>query len=82
VGISIFMGGESTPSRAVVQSSGSPPVVHLLLRYTQASFSQAAQTAACNKHHSLEGVVAGAKSLQKDGLIRMRGRLLPRRRAA
>jgi CRP-like cAMP-binding protein len=70
VGISIFMGGESTPSRAVVQSaghayrlkaqllkdefSGSVAVLHLLLRYTQALITQMAQTAVCNRHHSLD----------------------------
>jgi CRP-like cAMP-binding protein len=70
VGVSIFMGGESTPSRAVVQSAGvgcriksqflkdefdkSGPVLHLLLRYTQALITQMAQTAVCNRHHSLD----------------------------
>ena len=68
VGISLFMGGESTPSRAVVQSAGQgyrlkaqaikeefiqAPVIHLLLRYTQALITQMSQTAACNRHHSL-----------------------------
>jgi CRP-like cAMP-binding protein len=70
VGVSIFMGGESTTSRAVVQSAGwgfrlrssaikeefnhSSPVMHLLLRYTQALITQMAQTAVCNRHHSLD----------------------------
>jgi CRP-like cAMP-binding protein len=70
VGISLFMGGESTTSRAVVQSAGqgyrlrasfmkeafhrSPPVMHLLLRYTQALITQMAQTAVCNRHHALD----------------------------
>ena len=69
VGISLFMGGESTPSRAVVQSAGDgyrltarvikdefnrAPVVNLLLRYTQALITQMAQTAVCNRHHSLD----------------------------
>ncbi len=70
VGISLFMGGESTPSRAVVQSAGqayqlsaklikeefnrSRAVMHLLLRYTQALITQMAQTAVCNRHHSLD----------------------------
>lgn len=69
VGISLFMGGETTPSRAVVQSAGRAfrlkakiikdefnraPVLHLLLRYTQALITQMAQTAACNRHHSLD----------------------------
>jgi CRP-like cAMP-binding protein len=64
------MGGETTPSRAVVQSAGSGfrleaqamkkefdragPVLHLLLRYTQALLTQMAQTAVCNRHHSLD----------------------------
>jgi CRP-like cAMP-binding protein len=70
VGISLFMGGESTPSRAVVQSAGrglrlaaqmmkdefnkNGPVLHLLLRYTQALITQMSQTAVCNRHHSLD----------------------------
>ncbi|MEO8060498.1 MAG: Crp/Fnr family transcriptional regulator [Burkholderiales bacterium] len=69
VGVSLFMGGGSTPSRAVVQSAGGSyrvnalfikeefnraPVLHLLLRYTQALITQMAQTAVCNRHHSLD----------------------------
>lgn len=70
VGISLFMGGGSTPSRAVVQSAGKgfrlnaqtmkdefnscDPVLHLLLRYTQALITQMAQTAVCNRHHALD----------------------------
>jgi CRP-like cAMP-binding protein len=70
VGISLFMGGASTPSRAVVQSAGqgfrlrsnlmlqefnrAGPAMHLLLRYTQALITQMAQTAVCNRHHSLD----------------------------
>ena len=70
VGISIFMGGGTTPSRAVVQSAGhgfrlkadfmrdefqrNGPVMHLFLRYTQALITQMAQTAVCNRHHSLD----------------------------
>ena len=70
VGIALFMGGETTPSRAVVQSAGMTvrlaaksmkdefdrggPVLHLLLRYTQALITQMAQTAVCNRHHSLD----------------------------
>lgn len=70
VGVSLFMGGGSTPSRAVVQSAGEGfrlkakdmkdefnqggPVLHLLLRYTQALITQMAQTAVCNRHHSLD----------------------------
>jgi CRP-like cAMP-binding protein len=70
VGISLFMGGNTTPSRAVVQSAGkayrlraaflkqefdlSSSVMHLLLRYTQALITQMTQTAVCNRHHSLD----------------------------
>jgi CRP-like cAMP-binding protein len=70
VGIALFMGGESTPSRAVVQSAGSAyrlsskilkrefehggPLQHLLLRYTQALITQMAQTAVCNRHHAID----------------------------
>lgn len=70
VGISLFMGGESTPSRALVQSAGqgfrlkanlmlqefnrAGPVLHLLLRYTQALITQMSQTAVCNRHHTLD----------------------------
>jgi CRP-like cAMP-binding protein len=70
VGISLFMGGDSTPSSAVVQTAGHAYrldgrllkqefhrgglLQHLLLRYTQALFTQMTQTAACNRHHSVE----------------------------
>lgn len=70
VGVSIFMGGETTPSRAVVQSAGHAyrlkgqslkdeferggAMQHLLLRYAQALLTQMAQTAVCNRHHSLD----------------------------
>jgi CRP-like cAMP-binding protein len=70
LGVSLFMGGETTPSRGVVQSAGhglrlSPqrlkaefnrfgPTMQLLLRYTQALITQMAQTAACNRHHSVD----------------------------
>lgn len=70
VGISLFMGGNTTPSRAVVQSGGkgyrlkaqymkdefdkAGPVTNLLLRYTQALITQMSQTAVCNRHHSLD----------------------------
>ncbi len=70
VGISLFMGGDTTPSRAVVQSAGCAyrlraktlkaefefggALQHLLLRYTQALITQMAQTAVCNRHHSIE----------------------------
>src|SRR5437773_12515279 len=69
VGISLFMGGETTPSRAVVQSAGhgyrvrgavlrklfekSGEVQHLLLRFTQALITQMTQTAVCNRHHAV-----------------------------
>jgi CRP-like cAMP-binding protein len=70
VGVALFMGGYSTPSRAVVQSAGcglrlraqtlkaefdlAGPFLHLMLRYTQALLTQMAQTAVCNRHHSLD----------------------------
>jgi len=70
VGVSLFMGGETTPSRAVVQSAGhayrlqgqllkdefyrAGPMQRLLLRYTQSLLTQMAQTAVCNRHHSLD----------------------------
>lgn len=70
VGIAVFMGGESTPNRAIVQSSGYafrlpaevlrrefnevPKVRTLLLRYTQALMAQMAQTAVCNRHHTTD----------------------------
>ena len=70
IGIALFMGGETTPSRAIVQSSGhafrllgpllkeefhrSGEMQLLLLRYTQALITQMAQTAVCNRHHSLD----------------------------
>ncbi len=70
VGIALFMGGETTPSRAVVQSAGNGyrlganvakrefatggNLQHLALRYTQALITQMAQTAVCNRHHALD----------------------------
>ena len=70
VGVSLFMGGESTSSRAVVQSAGSAyrlagqklkdefnrhsELMQLLLRYTQSLITQMAQTAVCNRHHSID----------------------------
>lgn len=70
VGIALFMGGESTPNRAVVQSAGrayqldgqvlkaefdrSGAFQHLLMRYTLALFTQMAQTAVCNRHHTID----------------------------
>ncbi len=69
LGVAIFMGGETTPSRAIVQSEGhgfrlkaqllkdefnrAGPMMHLLLRYTQALITQMSQTAVCNRHHSV-----------------------------
>jgi CRP-like cAMP-binding protein len=70
VGVALFMGGESTPSRAIVQSAGygyrlrasvlkrefvqGGALQHLALRYTQALITQMSQTAVCNRHHSVE----------------------------
>jgi len=70
VGVSLFMGGESTPSRAIVQSAGSAyqltaqrlkdefnrhgQMLLLMLRYTQSLITQMTQTAACNRHHSID----------------------------
>ena len=70
LGIALFMGGETTPNRAVVQSAGwgyrlranllvaefkrGGPVMNLLLRYTQALITQMTQTAVCNRHHTIE----------------------------
>ncbi|MGE5118109.1 MAG: Crp/Fnr family transcriptional regulator, partial [Betaproteobacteria bacterium] len=90
VGVSLFMGGESTPSRAVVQSAGqgfrlnaklmllefnrAGPVLHLLLRYTQALITQMTQTAVCNRHHSLDQqlcrwLLLSLDRLQSDDLV-------------
>ena len=70
LGISLFMGGNTTPSRAIVQTAGhgyrlksqvlldefnrAGPVMRLLLRYTQALLTQMSQTAVCNRHHTVE----------------------------
>jgi len=70
IGIALFMGGETTPSRAIVQSGGhayrlmgqllkeefhrNGPLQLLLLRYTQALITQMAQTAVCNRHHTVD----------------------------
>ena len=90
VGISLFMGGASTPSRAVVQSAGqglrlnatmmmrefnrAGPVLRLLLRYTQALITQMAQTAVCNRHHTLDQqlcrwLLLSLDRLQSDELV-------------
>jgi len=84
VGVSLFMGGGSTPSRGVVQSAGkgyrlssqlmkkefdkAGPVLHLLLRYTQALITQMSQTAVCNRHHSLDQQVCRWLLLSLDRL--------------
>jgi CRP-like cAMP-binding protein len=70
VGIALFMGGESTPSRAIVQSAGTAyrmagqllkdefnrhgDMLHLMLRYTQSLITQMSQTAVCNRHHTVD----------------------------
>ncbi|HBO5034653.1 TPA: Crp/Fnr family transcriptional regulator [Pseudomonas aeruginosa] len=70
IGVAVFMGGESTPSRAIVQSAGHAyrlpgqklkdefnrhgEMLQLMLRYTQALITQMAQTAVCNRHHSID----------------------------
>lgn len=70
IGVAVFMGGESTTSRAIVQSAGYAyrlptrqfkdevnrysEMLHLMLRYTQALITQMAQTAVCNRHHSID----------------------------
>ena len=70
IGVSLFMGGETTPSRAIVQSAGYAyrltgarlkqefnrhgELLHVLLRYTQSLLTQMSQTAVCNRHHSLD----------------------------
>jgi CRP-like cAMP-binding protein len=70
LGVAVFMGGETTRSRAIVQSAGcavrldgrvimngfkrAGPVMHLLLRYTQALITQMSQTAVCNRYHSVD----------------------------
>jgi CRP-like cAMP-binding protein len=70
IGVSLFMGGETTPSRAIVQSAGHAyrltgrrlkdeferhgQLLHVLLRYTQSLITQMAQTAVCNRHHTVD----------------------------
>ena len=84
VGISLFMGGNATPSQAVVQSAGQGyrlraqlvrnemtrggPVLHMLLRYTQAMIAQVAQTAVCNRYHSIDQQLARRLLLALDRL--------------
>lgn len=82
IGISLFMGGETTSSRAVVQSAGfgyrlkaqvlkdeikhAGPVLYYLLHYTQALITQMTQTAVCNRHHSIEQQVCRLMLLRLD----------------
>ena len=89
VGISLFMGGESTPSRAVVQSAGfayrlparelkqefgrNGDMLQLLLRYTQSLITQMSQTAVCNRHHTVDQQLARWLLLSLD---RLRGNQL------
>jgi CRP-like cAMP-binding protein len=84
IGIALFMGGETMPNRAVVQSAGhayrlpgqllkqafqdSIALQHLLLRYTQALLTQLAQTAVCNRHHSLDQQLCRWLLLSRDRL--------------
>lgn len=84
VGISLFMGGNATPSQAVVQSAGqgyrlraqlvknevdrAGPVFQMLLRYTQAMIAQVAQTAACNRYHSIDQLMCRRLLLGLDRL--------------
>nr|WP_067298231.1 Crp/Fnr family transcriptional regulator [Marinobacterium profundum] len=84
IGIALFMGGETMPNRAVVQSAGhayrlpgqmlkqafhdSIALQHLLLRYTQALLTQVAQTAVCNRHHSLDQQLCRSLLLSHDRL--------------
>jgi len=84
VGFALVMGGNTTPSRAVVQSAGKalrmdarfmkhefqlvPPVLHLILRYTQALMTQMAQTAVCNRHHYLDQQICRWRLISIDRL--------------
>src|SRR5450432_2071187 len=84
LGVSLFMGGNTTPSRAIVQSAGHAfrlkaellnneferfgPTMHILLRYTQALITQMAQTAVCNRHHSVDQQLARWLLLSLDRL--------------
>jgi CRP-like cAMP-binding protein len=84
IGVSLFMGGETTTSRAIVQSAGSAyrlsgrrlkqeferqgETMHILLRYTQALITQMAQTAVCNRHHSVDQQLARWLLLSLDRL--------------
>ena len=84
VGFALIMGGDTTPSRAVVQSAGTglrmkakfmkhefnlvPSVMHLMLRFTQALITQMSQTAVCNRHHSLDQQLCRCLLLSLDRL--------------
>lgn len=84
IGIALFMGGESTPSRAIVRSAGHAyrlpgqrlkdefnrhgDMLHLMLRYTQALITQMAQTAVCNRHHSIDQQLCRGLLLSLDRL--------------
>lgn len=90
VGISVFMGGNQTPNQAMVQSSGQAyrlstkmaknigsrngPLLHMLLSYTQMMITQIAQTAVCNRHHSIDQqlcrrLLIGLDLLQDNDLV-------------
>ena len=90
VGVSLFMGGNATPSRAVVQHAGqgyrlraqvvkneinrAGPALNMLLRYTHALIAQVAQTAACNRYHSIDQLMCrrllmGLDRLPSDELV-------------
>src|ERR1044071_617707 len=85
IGVSLFMGGETTPSRAIVQSAGYAyrltgnrlkqefsrhgEMLHVLLRYTQSLITQMAQTAVCNRHHSLDQQLCRWLLLSLDRLV-------------
>ncbi|HYN53983.1 MAG TPA: Crp/Fnr family transcriptional regulator [Methylotenera sp.] len=90
VGVSVFMGGNETPNQAMVQSSGQGyrlrtqtaknvvnrdgPLLHMLLRYTQTMITQIAQTAVCNRHHSIDQqlcrrLLLGLDRLPADDLV-------------
>jgi CRP-like cAMP-binding protein len=100
LGIALFMGGETTPSRAVVQSAGHGyrlkaqylkdefgrfgPFLRLLLRYTQALITQMAQTAVCNRHHSVDqqlcrwlllSLIANMLGVRREGVTEAAGKL-------
>jgi CRP-like cAMP-binding protein len=84
VGISLFMGGNTSPSQAVVQSAGlgyrlraqlvkdevdrAGAVLHMLLQYTQAMIAQVAKTAACNRYHSIDQLMCRRLLLGLDRL--------------